>query len=96
MCRIWLTGINGSHNKAKVQGPGVVTGRSGSSVRFTTCHVIFGHWSKRYGLGRDTLAHFFCWSGSQAVQRGRVGIRDLRKAVHRVEILVPPGTECNY
>jgi type I restriction enzyme S subunit len=37
------TGINGFHNKAKVQGPGVVTGRSGSWERFIMCRVTFGH-----------------------------------------------------
>lgn len=37
------TGINGSYNKARVQGPGITTGRSGTLGEFTTRRVTFGH-----------------------------------------------------
>jgi type I restriction enzyme S subunit len=37
------TGINGLHNKAKVEGPDVVTGRSGTLGEVHYVPVTFGH-----------------------------------------------------
>lgn len=90
------TGINGFHNIAKVKGPGVVTGRSGS---LGTVMYVPGDfwplntslWIKQFKLVSPLFAHHLL-SGMKLEQyNGGAAVPTLnRNDVHRVETLFPP------
>jgi type I restriction enzyme S subunit len=90
------TGINGFHNKAKVQGPGVITGRSGTlgevhyvSRDFWPLNTAL--WVKEFKAVTPLFALFLLREMDLKQYNGGVSVPSLdRKAVHRVEILVPP------
>jgi type I restriction enzyme S subunit len=90
------TGINGFHNKAKVQAPGVVTGRSGTlgevhyvSRDFWPLNTAL--WVKEFKAVTPLFALFLLREMDLKQYNGGVSVPSLdRKAVHRLEILVPP------
>jgi len=90
------TGINGFHNKVKVQGPGVVTGRSGTlgEVHYVARDfwpLNTALWVKEFKAVTPLFALFLLREMDLKQYNGGVSVPSLdRKAVHRVEILVPP------
>jgi type I restriction enzyme S subunit len=90
------TGINGFHNKAKVQGPGIVTGRSGTlgEVHYVARDfwpLNTALWVKEFKRVTRLFALFLLREMDLKQYNGGVSVPSLdRKAVHRVEILVPP------
>jgi type I restriction enzyme S subunit len=90
------TGINGSHNKAKVQGPGVVTGRSGTlgEVHYVPHNfwpLNTALWVKEFKQVTPLFSLFLLREMDLKQYNGGVSVPSLdRKAVQRVEILVPP------
>jgi type I restriction enzyme S subunit len=89
------TGINGFHNKARVQGPGVVTGRSGTlgEVHYVACDywpLNTALWVKEFKTVTPLFALFLLRQMELKQYNGGVSVPSLdRKAVHRIEILVP-------
>jgi type I restriction enzyme S subunit len=90
------TGINGFHNKAKVQGPGLVTGRSGTLGQVHYVPRDFwplntALWVKEFKRVTPLFALFLLREMDLKQYNGGVSVPSLdRKAVHRVDILVPP------
>ena len=90
------TGVNGFHNKAKVQGPGVVTGRSGTLGEVHYVPRDFwplntALWVKEFKTVTPLFAFFLLREMDLRQYNGGVSVPSLdRKAVHRVEILFPP------
>ena len=89
------TGINGFHSKAKVAGPGVVTGRSGT---LGEVHYITGEywplntalWVKEFRRVTPLFALFLMREMDLNQYNGGVSVPTLdRKTVHRAEILIP-------
>lgn len=89
------TGINGFHNKARVTGPGIVTGRSGT---LGEVHYIPGDfwplntalWVKEFRRVTPLLSLFLMREMDLKQYNGGVSVPTLdRKTVHRVQILVP-------
>ncbi len=89
------TGITGSHNKAKVQGPGVVTGRSGT---LGEVHYVPGDfsplntalWIKEFKRVTPLFSLFLLREMDLRQYNGGVSVPTLdRKSVHKVEILIP-------
>jgi type I restriction enzyme, S subunit len=89
------TGQNGYHNKAKVKGPGVVTGRSGT---LGVVHYIAGDfwplnttlWVKEFKRVSPIHACFLLQELKLAQYNGGVSVPTLdRKVVHRLPILIP-------
>lgn len=89
------TGINGFHNKAKVTGPGIVTGRSGT---LGEVHYITGEywplntalWVKEFKRVTHLSALFLMREMDLKQYNGGVSVPTLdRKTVHRAEILIP-------
>lgn len=89
------TGTNGFHNKAKVQGPGVVTGRSGTlgEVHYEPRDfwpLNTALWVKEFKRVTPLFALFLLCEMDLKQYNGGVSVPRLdRKAVHRVEILLP-------
>ena len=89
------TGINGFHDKAKVKGPGVVTGRSGTLGEVHYVPRDFwplntALWVKEFKRVTPLFAFFLLREMDLKQYNGGVSVPSLdRKAVHRVEILVP-------
>jgi type I restriction enzyme, S subunit len=90
------TGINGFHNKAKVPGPGVVTGRSGT---LGEVHYVAGDfwplntalWVKEFKRVTPLFSLFLMREMDLKQYNGGVSVPTLdRKTVHRVEVLIPP------
>jgi len=90
------TGINGYHSKAKVTGPGVVTGRSGTLGQV---HYVSGDywplntalWVKEFKKVSPLFAVFVMREMDLKQFNGGVSVPTLdRKTVHRAEILIPP------
>ena len=90
------TGINGFHSKAKVAGPGLVTGRSGT---LGEVHYITGEywplntalWVKEFRRVTPLFALFLMRGMDLKQYNGGVSVPTLdRKTVHRAEILIPP------
>jgi len=88
-------GVNGFHNKAKVAGPGVVTGRSGT---LGVVHFVPGEywplntalWVKEFRRVTPLFALFLMREMDLKQYNGGASVPTLdRKAVHRVEILIP-------
>lgn len=90
------TGINGFHNKAKVPGPGVVTGRSGT---LGEVYYVAGDfwplntalWVKEFKRVTPLFSLFLMREMDLEQYNGGVSVPTLdRKTVHRVEVLIPP------
>ena len=90
------TGINGFHNKAKVQGPGVVTGRSGTlgDVHYVPRDfwpLNTALWVTEFKRVTPLFALFLLREMDLKQYNGGVSVPTLdRKTVHKVEILIPP------
>ena len=89
------TGINGFHSKAKVAGPGLVTGRSGT---LGEVHYITGEywplntalWVKEFRRVTPLFALFLMREMDLNQYNGGVSVPTLdRKTIHRAEILIP-------
>lgn len=89
------TGINGFHNVAKVKGPGIVTGRSGTLGTVMYVHGDFwplntALWVKEFRKVTVTIAYFLLSNMDLSSYRGGAAVPTLnRNAVHAVEILLP-------
>jgi type I restriction enzyme S subunit len=92
------TGINGFHSKSKVQGPGIVTGRSGT---LGEVHYVPGDfwplntalWAKEFKRVTPLFSLFLMREMDLKQYNGGVSVPTLdRNVVHRVEVLVPPKT----
>ena len=91
------TGINGYHAEAKVRGPGVVTGRSGS---LGTVMYVSGDfwplnttlWVKEFKLVGPHFANHLLANMQLEQYNGGAAVPTLnRNDVHRVEVLSPPS-----
>jgi type I restriction enzyme S subunit len=95
------TGINGYHNEAKVKGPGVVTGRSGSLG--TVMYVAKDHWPlntslwvKEFKKVSPIFATFLLRSMKLENYNGGAAVPTLnRNDVHKVEVLCPDKSLMN-
>lgn len=91
------TGINGYHDKPKVNGPGVVTGRSGTLgqvvyVREDYWPLNTALWVKEFRRVTPVFALFLLRSLDLKQYNGGVSVPTLdRKSVHKVEVLIPPN-----
>ena len=89
------TGVNGFHGVAKVKGPGVVTGRSGTLGTVMYVHNDFwplntALWIKEFRRVTASVAYFLLCSMDLASYQGGAAVPTLnRNAVHAVEILLP-------
>ena len=90
------TGIVGFHNSVKVEGPGLVTGRSGT---LGEVHYISGPywplntalWCKSFHRVTPLYALFLLREMDLKQYNGGASVPTLdRKAVHRLPVLVPP------
>ncbi len=92
------TGINGYHNEAKVSGPGIVTGRSGTlgEVRFVRENfwpLNTALWVKEFRRVSPLFALFLLQSIDLKQYNGGVSVPTLdRKSVHKIEILIPASS----
>jgi type I restriction enzyme S subunit len=90
------TGINGFHSKARVAGPGVVTGRSGTLGEVHYVPDDFwplntALWVKEFRRATPLFSMFLMREMDLRQYNGGVSVPTLdRKTVHRVEILIPP------
>jgi len=90
------TGVVGVHDTARVSGPGVVTGRSGSlgEVHFVPVDywpLNTSLWVKEFKRATPLFALFLLRELDLKQYNGGASVPTLdRKAVHRVPILVPP------
>jgi type I restriction enzyme S subunit len=89
------TGIVGKHSRTRVTGPGIVTGRSGTlgSVHFVLedfWPLNTALWVKKFKRVSPYYALFLMRNMDLKQYNGGASVPTLdRKAVHRVEILVP-------
>ncbi len=89
------TGLAGFHNQAKVPGPGVVTGRSGTLGEVHFVHEDFWPlnttlWVKEFKRIRPLLAYFTLGSLGLSVYNAGASVPTLdRKTVHAIDILIP-------
>lgn len=89
------TGVNGTHNVAKVTGPGVVTGRSGSLGVVHYVHEDFWPlnttlWVKEFKRVNPSFAYFLLTSLNLEQYNGGVSVPTLdRKVVHKISIVIP-------
>ena len=90
-------GINGYHCEAKVKGPGVVTGRSGT---LGIVHYVAGDfwplntalWVKEFRRVTPLFTYFMLSEMNLAQYNSGASVPSLdRKVVHSVEIVIPPG-----
>ncbi|RJQ73316.1 MAG: restriction endonuclease subunit S [Desulfobacteraceae bacterium] len=92
------TGINGYHNVAKVNGPGVVTGRSGSlgTVLYVPCDfwpLNTTLWVKEFKrVGPIYAVHLLSELQLEQYNGGAAVPTLNRNDVHRIDILSPPNT----
>lgn len=92
------TGINGYHNEHKVEGPGIVTGRSGSlgSVMFVIGNfwpLNTALWVKEFKQVTPHYALFFLRELQLENYNGGAAVPTLnRNDVHRIETFAPPVT----
>lgn len=90
------TGMNGHHNKARVPGPGVVTGRSGTLGEVHYVAEDFwplntALWVKAFKRVTPLFSVFLMREMDLKQYNGGVSVPTLdRKTVHRVDVLVPP------
>ncbi|MFC1572182.1 restriction endonuclease subunit S [Candidatus Eisenbacteria bacterium] len=91
------TGVNGFHDTAKVSGPGVVTGRSGSLGEVMYVAGDFWPlnttlWVKEFKRVSPLFARHLLSGMKLAQYNGGTAVPTLnRNDVHRVEVLCPPG-----
>jgi len=89
------TGIIGFHNKAKVRGPGVITGRSGTlgEVHYINCDfwpLNTSLWVREFRRVTPTFAFFLLRNMDLRQFNGGASVPTLdRKSIHRIEILIP-------
>lgn len=91
------TGIVGWHDVAKVPGPGIVTGRSGSLGQ--VCYVAEDYWPlntslwvKEFKRVPPLFALFLLRELDLKQFNGGASVPTLdRKTVHRIEVLLPPA-----
>ena len=89
------TGVNGYHNVAKVQAPGIVTGRSGSLGKVHYVHEAYWPlnttlWVKEFRRVSPLFAYFLLSSLNLEQYNGGVSVPTLdRKVVHKIEVVVP-------
>lgn len=89
------TGINGYHNKAKAQPPGIVTGRSGSLGKVHYVHEDYWPlnttlWVKEFKQVSPLFAYFLLSALKLDQYNGGVSVPTLdRKVVHKIEVVVP-------
>lgn len=92
------TGIVGFHNKAKVSGPGLVTGRSGSlgGVHFVAQDfwpLNTALWVKEFKRTTPLFALHLLRGMNLGQYNGGVSVPTLdRKVVHKAEVLLPPAS----
>ena len=92
------TGIVGFHNKAKVTGPGLVTGRSGTlgDVHFVAQDfwpLNTALWVKEFKRATPLFALHLLRSMNLGQYNGGVSVPTLdRKVVHRAEVPLPPAS----
>ena len=92
------TGIVGFHNKAKVTGPGLVTGRSGSlgEVHFVAQDfwpLNTALWVKEFKRATPLFALHVLRGMNLEQYNGGVSVPTLdRKVVHKAEVLLPPAS----
>ncbi|WP_224999429.1 restriction endonuclease subunit S [Cesiribacter sp. SM1] len=91
------TGIVGYHSKAKVAGPGVVTGRSGTIGKVSYIETDFWPlnttlWVKKYHQGGPLFAYQFLQTLSLEKFAGGAAVPSLdRKIAHAISIIIPPA-----
>lgn len=96
------TGINGYHNEHKVEGPGIVTGRSGSlgsvmfiSGKFWPLNTTL--WVKEFKKVTPYYALFFLRQLKLENYNGGAAVPTLnRNDVHRIETFAPPASLMDY
>lgn len=92
------TGIVGFHNKAKVTGPGLVTGRSGSlgEVHFVAQDfwpLNTALWVKEFKRATPLFALYLLCGMNLGQYNGGVSVPTLdRKVVHKAEVLLPAAS----
>ena len=92
------TGIVGFHNAAKVSGPGLVTGRSGSlgEVHFVPQDfwpLNTALWVKEFKRATPLFALHLLRGMNLGQYNGGVSVPTLdRKVVHKAEVLLPPAS----
>jgi len=90
------TGVNGFHNEAKANGPGVVTGRSGTLGVVHYVHEDFwplntALWVKEFRSVTPFVAYFMLSDLNLAQYNSGASVPSLdRKVVHSIEVLIPP------
>lgn len=90
------TSVNGFHSEAKVIGPGIVTGRSGSLGTVLYIHEDFWPlnttlWVKEFKLVTPQYAYFLLSGLKLERYNGGAAVPTLnRNDVHRIKILCPP------
>ncbi|RYH21433.1 MAG: restriction endonuclease subunit S [Alcaligenaceae bacterium] len=90
------TGINGFHNEARVQGPGVVTGRSGTlgQVHYVAedyWPLNTALWVKEFRQVSPLLAYFMLSEMNLAQFNSGASVPTLdRKIAHLATVLIPP------
>lgn len=91
------TGINGFHNEARVQGPGVVTGRSGTlgQVHYVSedyWPLNTALWVKEFRQASPLLAYFMLSEMNLAQFNSGASVPTLdRKTAHQAVVLIPPA-----
>lgn len=89
------TGVAGFHNHAKVSGPGIVTGRSGTLGEVHFVHDDFWPlnttlWVKEFKKATPLLAYFILGALDLVVYNSGASVPTLdRKTVHAIDILIP-------
>lgn len=92
------TGINGFHNEARVQGPGVVTGRSGTlgQVHYVAedyWPLNTALWVKEFRQASPLLAYFMLSEMNLAQFNSGASVPTLdRKTAHQAVVLIPPAS----
>lgn len=90
------TGINGFHNEARVQGPGVVTGRSGTLGQVHYVDEDYwplntALWVKEFRQVSPLLAYFMLSEMNLAQFNSGASVPTLdRKTAHQAAVLMPP------
>ena len=91
------TGINGFHNEARVRGPGVVTGRSGTlgQVHYVAedyWPLNTALWVKEFRQSSPLLAYFMLSEMNLAQFNSGASVPTLdRKTAHQAAVLIPPA-----
>lgn len=95
------TGQIGTHSTAKVTGPGVITGRSGTIGEVAFCHDDFwplntSLWLKKQNYGGPAYAYLFLKNFNLERLSGGSAVPSLdRKVVHSQFVKIPHKELCN-